>query len=112
NFFPYPNPATTNVKFVFTLTGASPPDQLLIRIMTVSGRIVKEITKDDFGPIKIGQNLSDYSWDGTDNFGDRLANGVYLYQVLTRINGSTIEKRKTQADNYFLQNVGKIYLMK
>ena len=112
NFFPYPNPATTNVKFVFTLTGASPPDQLLIRIMTVSGRIVKEITKDDFGPIKIGQNLSQYSWDGTDNFGDRLANGVYLYQVLTRINGNSIEKRQTQADNYFLQNVGKIYLMK
>lgn len=112
NFFPYPNPATTNVKFVFTLTGIAPPDQLLIRIMTVSGRIVKEITKDDFGPIKIGQNLSQYSWDGTDNFGDRLANGVYLYQVLTRINGSSIEKRQTQADNYFLQNVGKIYLMK
>lgn len=112
NFFPYPNPATTNVKFVFTLTGASPPDQLLIRIMTVTGKIVKEITKDEFGPIKIGQNMSDYSWDGTDNYGDRLANGVYLYQVLTRINGTNIEKRKTQADNYFLENVGKIYLMK
>lgn len=112
NFFPYPNPATTNVKFVFTLTGSAPPDQLLIRIMTVSGRIVKEINKDEFGPIKIGQNLSQYSWDGTDNFGDRLANGVYLYQVLTRINGNSLEKRQTQADNYFLQNVGKIYLMK
>ena len=56
--------------------------------------------------------MSDYSWDGTDNYGDRLANGVYLYQVFTRINGTNIEKRKTQADNYFLENVGKIYLMK
>lgn len=112
NFFPYPNPATTNVKFVFTLTGAAPPDQLLIRIMTISGKIVKEITKDEFGPIKIGQNISEYSWDGTDNFGDRLANGVYLYQVLTRINGSSIEKRQTAADNFFIENVGKIYLMK
>ncbi len=112
NFFPYPNPATTNVKFVFTLTGSAPPDQLLIRIMTVSGRIVKEITKDEFGPIRIGQNISEYSWDGTDNFGDRLANGVYLYQVLTRINGVEIERRKTNADQYFVQDVGKIYLMK
>lgn len=112
NFFPYPNPATTNVKFVFTLTGAAPPDQLLIRIMTISGKIVKEITKDEFGPIKIGQNMSEYSWDGTDNFGDRLANGVYLYQVLTRINGNTVEKRQTAADNFFVENVGKIYLMK
>ena len=112
NFFPYPNPASTNVKFVFTLTGASVPDQLLIRIMTISGKIVKEITKDEFGPIKIGQNISDYSWDGTDNFGDRLANGVYLYQVITRINGSSIEQRQTLADNFFVESVGKIYLMK
>ena len=112
NFFPYPNPATTNVKFVFTLTGATPPDQLLIRIMTITGKVVKEITKDEFGPIKIGQNISEYSWDGTDNFGDRLANGVYLYQVLTRINGQNIEKRQTLADQYFVENVGKIYLMK
>lgn len=111
-FFPYPNPATTNVKFVFTLTGSLPPDDLLIRIMTVSGKVVKEITKAEFGPIKIGNNISEYSWDGTDNFGDRLANGVYLYQVLTRINGNAIEKRSTQADQFFVQNVGKIYLMK
>jgi hypothetical protein len=112
NFFPYPNPATTNIKFVFTLTGASALDQLLIRIMTISGKIVKEITKDEFGPIKIGQNISDYSWDGTDNFGDRLANGVYLYQVITRIKGSSIEQRQTLADNFFVESVGKIYLMK
>lgn len=112
NFFPYPNPATTNVRFVFTLTGSAPPDQLLIRIMTISGKVVKEINKDEFGPIKIGQNMSEFAWDGTDNYGDRLANGVYLYQVFTRINGSNIEKRQTQADQYFLENVGKIYLMK
>jgi flagellar hook assembly protein FlgD len=80
--------------------------------MTISGKIVKEITKDEFGPIKIGQNISDYSWDGTDNFGDRLANGVYLYQVITRINGSSIEQRQTLADNFFVESVGKIYLMK
>ncbi len=113
HFFPYPNPATTNVRFVFTLTGSAPPDQLLIRIMTVSGRVVKEINKDEFGPIKIGQNLSEYSWDGTDNYGDRLANGVYLYQVLTKLNNTTIERRKVdKADAFFVQDVGKIYLMK
>lgn len=113
HFFPYPNPATTNVRFVFTLTGASVPDQLLIRIMTVSGRVVKEITQDEFGSIKIGQNISAYGWDGTDNFGDRLANGVYLYQVLTKVNGSSIEHRSTdKGDSFFVQNVGKIYLMK
>lgn len=112
NFYPYPNPGTTNIRFVFTLTGGKAPERLLIRIMTVSGKIVKEITEQDFGPIKIGNNVSEYAWDGTDNYGDRLANGVYLYQVLTRIDGQQVKKRETAADKFVTHNTGKIYLLK
>lgn len=112
NFYPYPNPGTTNIRFVFTLTGSRPPEQLLIRIMTITGKVVKEITQDEFGPIKIGNNISAYGWDGTDNFGDRLANGVYLYQVMTRIDGQSIKKRTTDADRFIVHNTGKIYLLK
>lgn len=112
NFFPYPNPFTTNMRFVFTLTGSVPPDDLLIRIMTITGKVVKEVTKDEFGPIKIGNNVSDFAWDGTDNYGDRLANGVYLYQVLTRINGEGIKKRDTAADKFITHSTGKIYMLK
>lgn len=112
NFFPYPNPGTTNIRFVFTLTGSRAPDQLLIRIMTITGKVVREINADEFGPIKIGNNISQFGWDGTDNFGDRLANGVYLYQVYTRIDGQTIKKRDLAADQYVLHNTGKIYLLK
>lgn len=112
NFYPYPNPGTTNIRFVFTLTGSKAPEQLLIRIMTITGKVVKEITQDEFGPIKIGNNISAYGWDGTDNFGDRLANGVYLYQVLTRIDGQSIKKRDTAADRFVVHNTGKIYLLK
>ncbi len=112
NFYPYPNPGTTNIRFVFTLTGSKAPEQLLIRIMTITGKVVKEITHDEFGPIKIGNNISAYGWDGSDNFGDRLANGVYLYQVLTRIDGESIKKRETAADRFIVHNTGKIYLLK
>ena len=112
NFYPYPNPGTTNIRFVFTLTGSKAPEQLLVRIMTITGKVVKEITQDEFGPIKIGNNISAYGWDGTDNFGDRLANGVYLYQVMTRIDGQSIKKRDTAADRYVIHNTGKIYLLK
>jgi hypothetical protein len=111
NFFPYPNPCTTNMRFVFTLTGSKPPDDLLIRILTISGKIVKEVTKQEFGNIHIGNNISEWAWDGNDNYGDRLANGVYLYQVMTRIDGNAISKLDTKADKYFIQNTGKIYLM-
>ncbi|MDV7402940.1 T9SS type A sorting domain-containing protein, partial [Arthrospira platensis SPKY1] len=92
HFYPYPNPFTTSTRFVFTLTGSEIPTDLLIRIFTVSGKLVREVTKEEFGTIRIGNNISEFAWDGTDMFGDRLANGVYLYQVLTRINGKTIER--------------------
>jgi len=111
NFFPYPNPCTTNMRFVFTLTGSKPPEDLLIRIMTISGKIVREVSKQEFGNIHIGNNISEWSWDGNDAFGDRLANGVYLYQVLTRINGNAISKLDNKTDKYFIQNTGKIYLL-
>lgn len=112
NFFPYPNPCTTQMRFVFTLTGAKVPDELLVRIMTVSGKVIREINQQEFGAIKIGNNISEFAWDGTDNFGDRVANGVYLYQVQTRMGGTSVKQLNTAADKYITHDTGKIYLMK
>ena len=108
----YPNPFSTSTRFVFVLTGAEVPTEFKIQIMTVSGKIVREIMKEEFGPIRIGRNITDYAWNGKDEFGDQLANGVYLYRVNTGINGSDIEKRTTAADSYFKKGWGKMYLMR
>lgn len=108
----YPNPFSTSTRFVFTLTGSEVPDDMIIQIMTVTGRIVREITEDELGPIRIGRNITEYAWDGRDEFGDQLANGVYLYRVKARINGEDIEHRSTGADKYFKKNWGKMYLMR
>ena len=108
----YPNPFSTSTRFVFTLTGTEVPDNIIIRIMTVSGRVVREITEDEMGLIRIGRNISEYAWDGKDEFGDQLANGVYLYQVMAKINGEDIKQRESGADQYFKKNFGKMYLMR
>ncbi len=108
----YPNPFSTSTRFVFTLTGSEVPDDILIQIMTVSGRVVREISEDELGPINIGRNITEFAWDGTDQFGDPLANGVYLYRVKTRINGESIEHRESGADQYFTKNFGKMYLLR
>jgi len=108
----YPNPFTTSTRFVFTLTGREIPDDFTIRIMTVTGRVVREITAAEFGPIRIGRNVSAFSWDGRDEFGDRLANGVYLYRVYARIDGKPIELREGGASKYFHNGLGKMVLMR
>jgi hypothetical protein len=112
NVMNYPNPFTSKTRFVFTLTGSKIPDDFFIRIMTVSGKIVKEIGQDELGIIRIGRNITDYAWDGTDNFGDRLANGVYLYKVFVKLNGQEMERRESAADDYFRKGWGKMVLMR
>ena len=108
----YPNPFTTQTQFVFTLTGSSVPEEFTIQIMTVSGTVVREITRDELGDIHIGRNITEFRWDGTDEYGDRLANGVYLYRVIVKMNGETIDHRESGADQYFTKSFGKMYLMR
>lgn len=112
NLMNYPNPFSTSTQFVFTLTGAVIPTEFTIQIMTVTGKVVREITLDELGPIKIGRNITEYTWDGTDEYGDFLANGVYLYRVIVKIDGEDVEHRESGADQYFVQDFGKIYILR
>jgi flagellar hook assembly protein FlgD len=80
--------------------------------MTITGKLVREIERDELGPLHIGRNITEYAWDGRDQFGDRLANGVYFYRVLTKINTENIEHMDSGADTYFKKGFGKMYLMR
>ena len=108
----YPNPFVDRTYFVFTLTGTRIPDVFTIRIYTATGKIVKEIHKAELGPLRIGNNITDYYWDGTDNYGDRLANGVYFYKVDIQYYDDQLQHIETDADRYFKQGMGKMYLMR
>jgi hypothetical protein len=115
NMLNYPNPFTTSTAFVFTLTGSEVPQNLRIQILTVTGKVVREITKDELGPLRIGRNITEFKWDGTDMYGQKLANGVYLYRVITNLNGKSLDKYKSSQDNtdqYFNKGYGKMYLMR
>lgn len=108
----YPNPFSTSTRFVFTLTGNEVPDIFTIQIMTISGKVVKEITKEELGNLHIGRNITEYAWDGKDEFGDKLANGVYLYKVITRHNNEAVEKNQTEADSFFKKGFGKMVIIR
>ncbi len=115
NMLNYPNPFTTSTAFVFTITGSDVPQNIKIQILTITGKIVREITKDELGPLHVGRNITEFKWDGTDMYGQRLANGVYIYHVVTNLNGKSLDKYKSASDNtdqYFNQGYGKMYLMR
>ncbi len=122
NLFNYPNPFTTSTAFVFTITGNEIPQEFKVQILTVTGKIVREITKPELGPLNIGRNITEYKWDGTDQYGSKLANGVYLYRVVTSLNGKKLDHFRInddfnqniqdQTDKYFNKGYGKMYLMR
>ncbi|HVA98595.1 MAG TPA: C25 family cysteine peptidase, partial [Bacteroidia bacterium] len=111
NVLNYPNPFSTSTRFVFTITGSELPQNMEIQIMTITGKIVKEISEAELGPLHIGTNITDYAWDGKDQYGDRLANGVYLYRVTTLLNGSEMQNMQTGTNQYFTKGFGKMYLI-
>lgn len=115
NILNYPNPFSTSTAFVFTITGSEIPQNIRIQILTVTGKIVREITMNELGPLHIGRNITEFKWNGTDQYGQKLGNGVYLYRVITSLNGMSMEKYKAtndDTDKYFNNGYGKMYLMR
>ncbi|MFT4203475.1 MAG: C25 family cysteine peptidase [Chitinophagaceae bacterium] len=120
DMFNYPNPFTTSTAFVFTLTGSVVPQNLRIEILTITGKIVKEITKAELGTLHIGRNITEYKWDGTDQYGQKLANGVYIYRVITNLDGKKLDHfgitddtgNSVNTGRYFNKGYGKMYLMR
>ena len=114
NVINYPNPFSTQTEFVFTLTGRAVPDEFTIQIYSMSGKVVKEIRKEELGPLRIGLNRTDYKWNGTDDFGNKLANGVYLYRIITsEVEGNILEHRQNDGiDSFFKKGFGKLVIMR
>jgi hypothetical protein len=74
----YPNPFTTRTTFMFEHNRPGDNLQVLIRIYTVSGKIVKTIQR----TINSDGNRSfDIEWDGRDDYGAKIGRGVYIYQL-------------------------------
>ncbi len=76
--FNFPNPFSENTFFRFEHDLADSNLDIEIYIYSMRGELVKNITKTEFSP---GFQISDIFWDGTNNAGNKLASGVYVYQI-------------------------------
>lgn len=85
----YPNPFTTSTKFFFEHN--QPCDQLHvgIQVFTISGKLVKSINE----TIKTeGFRAEPIEWDGRDDYGQKIARGVYVYHLKVKnCSGSTAD---------------------
>jgi len=81
----YPNPFTSKTKFWFEHNKPGQDLNVQIQIFTLSGRVIKTIQKTINMP---GNRSSEIEWDAKDEFGDKVARGVYLYKVRINCQGS------------------------
>ncbi|HSW54928.1 MAG TPA: C25 family cysteine peptidase, partial [Ignavibacteriaceae bacterium] len=79
NVYNYPNPSKGETHFTFKLTQI--PEEIRIKIFTIAGRLVREIK---LSSSELKYDFNKIFWDGRDEDGDVLANGVYLYKVIMK----------------------------
>jgi hypothetical protein len=79
NVYNYPNPFSKETYFTFILTQI--PDEVQIKIYTVAGRLIKEFK---LSSSELTTNFNKIFWDGRDEDGDLIGNGVYLYKVIAK----------------------------
>jgi hypothetical protein len=83
----YPNPFTTHTQFYFEINEVCDQMDVQIQIFTVAGKLVKNIVT----TVKTDSFRSQpVDWDGRDDFGDKIANGVYIYHVKVRTSDGTV----------------------
>ena len=86
----YPNPFTTHTDFYFEHNRIGTQLDIVIQIFTISGKLVKTLTSSQ---LTKGNRSEPISWDGRDDFGDKLGKGIYIYKLKVRNeNGEIAEK--------------------
>ncbi len=80
NVYNFPNPFQTRTAFIFSHNRAGDDLNTRIKIYTVAGRLVKTLEQ----TTSASPNNIRIDWDGRDDDGQELANGIYLYKVIVR----------------------------
>jgi len=90
NVLNYPNPFVNYTQFWFNHNKPFEPLEVQVQIMTITGKVVKTINQ----TVTTEGFLSrEVSWDGKDDFGDKIGKGVYIYKLTVR---STVSNNKSE----------------
>ena len=86
----YPNPFTDYTEFWFNHNHPFENLDVMVQVYTISGKLVWQHRQ---SVISDGFLSRDITWDGRDNFGNKLAKGVYVYRLSVKTaSGKTAQK--------------------
>jgi hypothetical protein len=82
----YPTPFCNITRFAFNMGSEG---DIRIEIYTLTGRLLKVLTKQ---VVSSQEGFIELEYDGTDNKGDQVANGTYIYKLKTKNSNKHYEK--------------------
>ena len=91
NVLNYPNPFVSYTEFWFSHNKPYEPLDVQVQVMTITGKVVwtknQIITTEGFLSKEI-------TWDGKDDFGNRIGKGVYVYKLTVKSNLTNTKTEK------------------
>ena len=81
NVLNYPNPFVNYTQFWFSHNRPYEPLEVQVQVLTITGKVVW--TKNQTVATE-GFLSRDITWDGKDDFGDRIGKGVYIYKLTVK----------------------------
>jgi len=95
----FPNPVESGAGGAFVVDAAGDSVNVLVRVYTASGRLIRTLRRlGGVGQVQV-------PWDGLDEEGQGLANGVYVFKVHANIresDGSSSARQKAETEGRFV----------
>lgn len=91
NVLNYPNPFVNYTEFWFNHNKPNEPLEVQVQVFTVSGKLVKTINQNVVTTGNLSRNIT---WNGLDDFGNKIGKGVYVYKLKVTSTASNLVSEK------------------
>jgi hypothetical protein len=78
NVLNYPNPFVNYTEFWFNHNKPNEPLKVQVQVFTISGKLIKTINQNVQTMGTLSRNIT---WNGLDDFGNKIGKGVYIYKL-------------------------------
>jgi hypothetical protein len=91
NVLNYPNPFVNYTEFWFNHNKPNEVLEVQVQVFTISGKLIKTINQNI---ITTGNLSRSISWNGLDDFGNKIGKGVYIYKLKVKSTISNLTSEK------------------
>ena len=90
NVLNFPNPFESSTKIRYKLSKSV--DEVIIYIFNLAGKLVRTLEGETSGT-SVAKEYNDITWDGRNDLGEQVNNGLYPYKITAMLNGRKVSEK-------------------